>query len=85
MAIFGYVATTMSFGAAAEDLRAGLGVLRYRVRRRAGITADDSVLVISTGQSPGAATFKMSDPLATIAKRSVYPFQSPIREQRRSG
>jgi len=33
------------------------------------------VLVCGTGQNPGAATLKMSDPPATIAKRFVYPFQ----------
>ena len=46
----------------------------------AGITAVDSVLVDNTGQSPGASA-RMSDPAATIARRLVYPFQSPIREQ----
>jgi hypothetical protein len=43
------------------------------------------VLVTGTGQNPGAATLKMSDPPATIAKRFLYPFRSPLREQRRSG
>jgi hypothetical protein len=49
----------------------------------AGITAEDSVLVSGTGQVLGSVG-KMSDPLATIAKRLVYPFPAP-REQRRSG
>ena len=49
----------------------------------AGITADDSVLVSTTGQVLGSVG-KMSDPPATIAKRFVYPFRAP-REQRRSG
>ena len=34
------------------------------------------MLLMWTGLSPGAAT-KMSDPPATIAKRSVYPFPEP--------
>jgi len=35
------------------------------------------VLESGTGQTPGAATLKMSDPPATIAKRFVYPFSEP--------
>jgi len=52
--ISGTLPQPCGFGPRAEDPRAGLGVLRYRVRRRAGITADDSVLVISTGPESGS-------------------------------